>query len=137
MSTSPFPLLNAVVASRPLPGRATALVKNFLRNSFASSSVPPLPTTCAQAARMFQRADPDELGLGVMMPTPGFTMSSQPWMFSGFPSRTTSTTTDSETTPLFSPPSSPRRPARVDETGHVGLQGEVDVVGGQAALDGA
>ncbi len=55
---------------------------------------------CAQAARMFHRAEPEEPGFGVMMSTPGFTMSSQVWMLSGLPLRTTNTTTDEVAMPL-------------------------------------
>ena len=60
----------------------------------ASFSLPPAPAMCAHAARMFQRAEPDEPGLGVMISTPGFTRSSQVLMPSGLPLRTTKTTTD-------------------------------------------
>lgn len=43
---------------------------------------------------MFHFAEPEDAGLGVMISTPGFTRSSQPWMFLGLPGRTTMTTTD-------------------------------------------
>ena len=52
---------------------------------------------------MFQRAEPDEAGFGVTIRTPGLVRSSQPWMFFGFPSGTTRTTTESETMPLVGP----------------------------------
>ena len=83
----------------------------------ASASLPPPAMMCCQAARMFQRAAPEEPGLGVTMPTPSLARSSQPLMFLGLPSRTTSTTTESVTMPLLGPafqslatrPSSTRR----------------------------
>ena len=52
---------------------------------------------------MFQRAEPEEPGLGVMMPMPGLIRSSQDLMFFGLPLRTTKTTTDWLTMPLCSP----------------------------------
>ena len=52
---------------------------------------------------MFQRADPEEAGLGVMILTSGFSRSSQPLIWSGLPFGTTITTTESETMPLVGP----------------------------------
>ena len=49
---------------------------------------------------MFQRAEPDEPGFGVMISTPGSTRSSQVSMPSGLPGRTTKTTTDEVAMPL-------------------------------------
>ena len=49
---------------------------------------------------MFHRAEPEEPGFGVMISTPGFTMSSQDWMLSGLPLRTTKTTTEDVAMPL-------------------------------------
>ena len=97
----------------------------------SASSVPLAPpVTWAHAARMFQRAAPDELGFGVTIFTPGLTMSSQPLMPSGLPGRTASTTTDFETMPLLAPGVPVRRhEPLVDEAGDVALEGEVDVVG--------
>ena len=69
-------------------------------NCFASSSVPPLPTMCAHAARMFQRAAPDEPGLGVTISTSGLARSSHDSMPSGLPLRTTKTTTEEVAMPL-------------------------------------
>ena len=46
ISTLPEPCRNALVASRPLPGRATTLLKNLVRYALASASVPPLAITC-------------------------------------------------------------------------------------------
>ena len=80
---------------------------------------------------MFQRAEPDEPGLGVTM-----LMSSlergrpSPVMPFGLPSRTTSTTTESVTMPVVRtgvPVLGDE--AGVDEARHVGLEREVDVVG--------
>ena len=53
------------------------LVRSLVRNAVpaASSSLPPV--AWAHAARMFHRAEPDEPGFGVMISTPGSTMSSQ------------------------------------------------------------
>src|SRR5271166_5780727 len=50
---------------------------------------------------MFHRALPEVEGLGVITSTPGFTRSSQPAMCFGLPLRTTSTTTESLTIPLY------------------------------------
>ena len=52
---------------------------------------------------MFQRADPEEAGFGVMILTPGLVRSSQPLMCCGLPFGTTITTTESETMPLVGP----------------------------------
>src|SRR5258707_14622646 len=49
----------------------------------------------------FQRAPPDVNGLGVITDTPGRRRSFQPLMCFGFPSRTTSTATESVTIPLY------------------------------------
>src|SRR3954452_6022846 len=49
---------------------------------------------------MFHFADPEEAGFGVMILIPGFTRSSQPWMFFGLPLRTTMATTDWVRMPL-------------------------------------
>ena len=48
---------------------------------------------------MFHWAPPEVNGLGVITSTPSFRRSSQVWMPSGFPSRTTKTTTESVTMP--------------------------------------
>src|ERR1700740_1950789 len=50
---------------------------------------------------MFQRALPEVDGLGVRTSTPGLTRSSQPVMCLGLPLRTTRTTTESLTIPLY------------------------------------
>src|SRR5579884_3101526 len=50
---------------------------------------------------MFHRALPDVDGFGVTTSTPGLTRSSQPVMCFGLPLRTTSTTTESLTIPLW------------------------------------
>ncbi len=86
---------------------------------------------------MFHRAEPEEPGFGVMISTPGFTMSSQVWMLSGLPLRTTKTTTDDVAMPLVGVV----LPGLVDEAGvheagHVGLEREVHDVGVEAAVDG-
>src|SRR5438270_9963477 len=52
---------------------------------------------------MFQRALPDVDGFGVTTSTPGLTRSSQPVMCLGLPLRTTRTTTESLTMPLYWP----------------------------------
>ena len=57
---------------------------------------------CAHAERMFQRAEPEEPGLGVMISTPSSTRSSQVSMPSGLPLRTTKTTTEEVAMPLVS-----------------------------------
>ena len=75
---------------------------SLVMKSSASSSLPPLPVTCAQAERMFHRAEPEEPGFGVMISTPGSTRSSQVSMLSGLPSRTTNTTTEEVAMPLVS-----------------------------------
>ena len=49
---------------------------------------------------MFHCAEPDEAGFGVMISTPGLTRSSQVWMLSGLPLRTTKTTTEDVAMPL-------------------------------------
>ena len=49
---------------------------------------------------MFQRAPPDENGLGVITSTPGLIRSSQPLIFFGLPSRSANTTTVSAAMPL-------------------------------------
>jgi hypothetical protein len=95
--------LKAVVASRPLPGRDTVFWKNLVRYAFASASLPPSAMTEPHAARMFQRADPDEPGLGVTILTPGFTRSDQVLIPFGLPLRTTMTTTDWLAMPLVGP----------------------------------
>src|SRR5207248_5941513 len=56
---------------------------------------------------MFQRALPDVAGLGVITSTPGLTRSSQPVMCFGLPLRTTNTTTESATFPLYGLASQP------------------------------
>ena len=50
---------------------------------------------------MFQRAPPEVNGLGVITSTPGLVRSSQVVMFFGLPLRTTNTTTESVTMPLY------------------------------------
>src|SRR5438067_13635514 len=50
---------------------------------------------------MFHRALPEVDGFGVITSTPGLTRSSQPAMCFGLPLRTTSTTTESVTIPLY------------------------------------
>src|SRR5436309_7475450 len=50
---------------------------------------------------MFQRALPDVEGLGVITSTLGLIRSSHPVMCFGLPLRTTSTTTESVTMPLY------------------------------------
>ena len=50
---------------------------------------------------MFQRAAPEENGLGVMTSTPGLVRSSKVLMFFGLPLRTTRATTESVTMPLY------------------------------------
>jgi len=92
--------VKAVVASRPEPGSAMVFWNSFVTKSFACSSEPPLPVTCAQAPRMFQRAEPEEPGFGVMTWTPGLTRLSHVLMPFGFPLRTTKTTTLDVSTPL-------------------------------------
>ena len=52
---------------------------------------------------MFQRAEPDEPGLGVTMLTSSRARSAHPVMPLGLPSRTTSTTTESVTMPWLGP----------------------------------
>ena len=52
---------------------------------------------------MFQRAPPEEIGFGVMTSTPFLVRSAQPVMCLGLPLRTTSTTTESVTLPLYGP----------------------------------
>src|ERR1700735_36143 len=54
---------------------------------------------------MFQRADPDVAGFGVITLTPGLIRSSQPVMCWGLPARTTIATTESLTIPLVGPES--------------------------------
>ena len=50
---------------------------------------------------MFQRAPPEVNGFGVTTWTPGLTRSFQPLIFFGLPSRTTKTTTECVTMPLY------------------------------------
>src|SRR4051812_31005414 len=50
---------------------------------------------------MFHRAPPDVTGFGVTTCTPGLTRSAHVLIFLGFPSRTTNTTTDRVTMPLY------------------------------------
>ena len=71
----------------------------------AAYTVPPQSKTWPHAARAFQRAAPDDAGLGVTISMPGSIRSSQVSMPSGLPGRTAKTTTDDDTTPLFSPAS--------------------------------
>ena len=87
---------------------------------------------------MFQRAEPEEPGLGVMISTPGLTRSSQVSMPSGLPSRTTKTTTEEVAMPLVGVvlPVLGHQ-ALADQTGHVGLQRVVHDVGVGAGHDGA
>ena len=94
---------NALVASRPEPGSDTTLLNSAVVNSLASSSVPPSAITEPHAARMFQRAEPDEPGLGVTISTPGWMRSSHESMFLGLPGRTAMTTTDEVTVPPLAP----------------------------------
>ena len=87
---------------------------------------------------MFQRAEPEEPGLGVMISTPGLTRSSQVSMPSGLPARTTKTTTEEVAMPLVGvvlPVLGDQ--ALVDQAGHVGLERVVDDVGVGAGHDGA
>ena len=58
---------------------------------------------CSYAARVFQRAEPEEAGFGVMILMPGLIRSSQPLMLLGLPLRTAMTTTESATMPLVGP----------------------------------
>ncbi len=97
-----MPSEKAVVASRADAGSAIVFWRSLVKNASASASLPPAPVTWAQAASMFHFAEPDEAGLGVMISTPGLTRSSQPWMPSGLPSRTTNDTTEDVAMPLVS-----------------------------------
>ena len=86
----------------------------------------------------FQRAPPEVNGLGVITSTPGLIRSSQVLMFFGLPLRTTSTTTESVTMPLYwSWFQFGDDQAGLDQPGHVGLEREGDDVGGQAGGDRA
>ncbi len=86
---------------------------------------------------MFQCAPPEVNGFGVTTSIPGFKRSSQVWMSSGFPLRTTKETTESVRMPLYSFCAPVRvDEARVDEPGDVAVECEVDDVGRQAGLDG-
>ena len=97
-----MPLVNAVVASRPLSGSAAMLPKSFVMYSCAASSLPPSSFAAPYAARRFHLAEPEEAGFGVTMPTPGWTRSSQHSMPLGLPFWTTKTTTEVVQMPLVS-----------------------------------
>ena len=83
---------------------------------------------------MFHFAEPDEAGLGVTILTPGLIRSSQLVMCFGLPLRTTMTTTDWVQMPLvaLSFQSLADQPASTSLV-HVGLEGQVHLVGLQAA----
>ena len=97
-----MPLVNAVVASRPLSGRAATLAKNVVMYSWAASSLPPSSFAAPYAASRFHFAEPEEAGLGVTMPTPSAMRSSQVSMPLGLPFWTTNTTTEFVQMPLVS-----------------------------------
>ena len=85
---------------------------------------------------MFQRAPPEVNGFGVITSTPGLMRSSQVLMSFGLPLRTTKTTTESVTMPLYSSwfqssATSPASTRRVMSR----LEREGDDVGRQAGLD--
>ena len=87
--------------------------------------------SCAPyAAITFQRAPPEVNGFGVITSTPSLVRSSQVWMFFGLPLRTTNTTTESTSTPLYWPlvPVGVDEPG-VDLAGDVRLEREVQEVG--------
>ena len=84
----------------------------------------------------FQRAAPDEAGLGVTISTPGFTRSSQVWMFLGLPcpdaehdDRRRDDALVRTVVPVFG------HQALVDQAGDVARHREVDVVGVEAGDD--
>src|SRR4051794_34699801 len=101
MSASPVPPAKAVEASRPLPGSALTLANSFFRYAVASASLPPAAMIDWYAARMFQRADPEEPGFGVTTPMPGLARSANDSMCLGLPLRTTIATTEVEMMPLL------------------------------------
>ena len=137
-STSPLPSENAVVASRADGGRAMVFSRSLVMYSSASASLPPAPTTWAQAARMFHFAEPDEAGFGRDDLDAGLDQVVPALDVLGV------ALTDHEghdrggddalglvVLPVLGDQ------AGVDETLHVGLEGEVHDVGVEAALDGA
>ena len=84
----------------------------------------------------FHRAPPDVNGLAVITSMPGLIRSAQPLMFFGLPLRTTSTTTESVTLPLYwslfqSAATMPSLTRRVTS----GSKREGDVVGVEAGDD--
>ena len=88
---------------------------------------------------MFQRAPPDVNGFGVITETSSRTRSSQSWMSFGLPPRTVNATTEVCGLPpyVLGVPVVLGDEAGVDEPGHVGLERQVDDVGGLAGLDRA
>src|SRR4051794_1957662 len=84
---------------------------------------------------MSQRAPPELNGFGKTTPTPGFTRSSHVRMCFGFPLRSTKTTTDFETMPLYWPLSQvlATRPAETRRSTSVEMEKLTTSVGRPAA----
>ena len=99
--TSPLPLLNVFSEARALVSWTTTFFQSFRRFAWACLSVLPCFRQEPYAAMMFQRAPPDVNGLGVTISTPGRMRSFQVLIFFGLPSRTTKTTTEFVTMPLY------------------------------------
>src|SRR5256885_14378812 len=101
MRTSPLPCVKVLSASRALLSCTDTLANSALRYSSACCGVLPCFIWAPYAAMMFHRAPPEEIGFGVITSTPFLVRSDQPVMCLGLPLRTTSTTTESVTMPLF------------------------------------
>src|SRR5690242_20413481 len=99
--TSPRPARNVCRPSRALDGAATTCFHICARYACACFGVLPARSAPPYAAMMFQRAPPDVNGFGVTICTPGFTRSAHVLIFFGLPSRTTKTTTERVTMPLY------------------------------------
>ena len=96
-----MPLLNVLSEARALVSWTMTFFQSFSRFPCACLSVLPCFLQEPYAAMMFQRAPPDVNGFGVTTSTPGRMRSFQLLIFFGLPSRTTKTTTEFVTIPLY------------------------------------
>ncbi len=127
-----------VVASRPLPGMATVLASSLVEVRRRRRPRCRRRPDRAQAARMFHFAEPEDAGFGVTSSTPGLTRSSQRLDAHGV-ARADDQDHDGRGADALGVVVVPvvGHQARVDELLHVGLEGEVDLVGVLAGDDRA